>query len=475
MEDIKQNFRDQKTTLRERVPPQSEEAESAVLGSLMLDKNAIIKVADILTSDDFYKTANEIVYKAMLDLYEARVPIDLVSLKNRLGEKNELEKIGGVTYLSNLVNVITTASNVEYYAKIVHKKSILRRLIETGSEVTQLGYKEEDDVDVLLDEAEKKVFKVSERSVKESFVSVKSVLEEAFDRLEELHENKDMLRGMPTGFHDLDNLLAGLQKSDLVILAARPSVGKTSLALDIARNVAGRTKKTVGFFSLEMSKNQLVDRVLCAEARVDSWKLRTGKLNDEDFQKIGNAMGVLSDIPLFIEDAPGLNVMQMRTMARRLKADNDLGLIVIDYLQLMEGRGRTDNRVEVVSEISRSLKGLAREIDVPVLALSQLSRAVEMRSPAIPKLSDLRESGSIEQDADVVLFIYRPSMDREAGEEKRQSKEAKIIIAKHRNGPTGEIDLFFDAEKSSFRDLDRSHRGEIPMPSEAIPIEEINF
>jgi len=439
------------------VPPQNIEAEMSVLGSLMLDKNAIVKIADLVRSDDFYKDANRLVYETMLELYEDREPIDVLSLSNKLEEKKQLEAIGGASYLTDLVNVVPTASNVIHYAKVVQKKSLLRKLITAASDIVELGYEEAEDVEKVLDEAEQKLFAVSQKYVKADFVELKTYLEAAFNRIDELHKGDRDLRGVPSGFSDLDNILAGFQKSDLVILAARPSIGKTALALDIARHVAVQKKIPVGIFSLEMSSDQLVDRMLAAEGRVDAWRIRTGRLrsgeNDDDFAKIGEAMGVLSEAPIFIDDSARANVMEMRTLARRLQAEHNLGLIIIDYLQLMEGR-TSDNRVQEVSEISRSLKGLARELNIPVMALSQLSRAVENRSPQVPKLSDLRESGSIEQDADVVMFLYRE--DREKPDTPNKNV-IQVIVSKHRNGPLGTANLYFNDTITSFSSLEKKH------------------
>ena len=440
----------------EKLPPQNLEAEQSVLGSLLINKDAITRIADKLSPNDFYKDAHAAIFQSMLTLYENREPIDVLSLTNKLEEKKLLEKIGGRTYLATLAGAVPTAAHVSSYAEIVRKKAVLRRLINAATEITTLGYQEEtEDVSKLLDQAEQKLFTVSQHFLKNIFVPINTVLTEAFDRIDELHKQSGQLRGLPTGFLDLDNLLAGMQKSDLVILAARPSMGKTSLALDIARQTAIKHKSSVGMFSLEMSKEQLVDRLLCSEAGVDLWKMRTGKLSnresDDDFPRIGHAMGVLSEANIFIDDSATANVMELRTKARRLQAESGLDLIIIDYLQLMEGRGQ-ESRVQEVSEITRSLKGLARELDIPVLALSQLSRAVEQRPSSIPKLSDLRDSGSIEQDADVVLFIYREEMYKRETEKKGI---ADIIIAKHRNGPTGLVNLFFDETKASFRNLEK--------------------
>jgi replicative DNA helicase len=440
-----------------RIPPQNIEAEMSVLGSLMLDKNAIIKIADLVRPDDFYKDANRLVYEAMLELYESREPIDVLSLSNRLEEKKQLESIGGASQLTELVNIVPTASNVVHYAKVVQKKALLRRLITAASDIVELGYEEAEDVEKVLDEAEQKLFGVSQKYVKADFVPLKTYLESAFNRIDELHKGDKDLRGISSGFHDLDNILAGFQKSDLVILAARPSIGKTSFALDIARNVAVKSKIPVGIFSLEMSSDQLVDRLLSAQGRVDAWRMRTGRLvsnkDEDDFAKIGEAMGALSEAPIYIDDSARANVMEMRTMARRLQAEHNLGLIIIDYLQLMEGRS-SDNRVQEVSEISRSLKQLARELNVPVIALSQLSRAVENRSPQVPKLSDLRESGSIEQDADVVMFLYRE--DREKPDTPNKNV-IQVIVSKHRNGPLGTANLYFNDMFTSFSSLEKKH------------------
>jgi len=436
-----------------KIPPQNIEAEQSVLGSLLIDKDAIIRVADIIRPDDFYKDAHRTIYEAVLELYEKREPIDVISLTNLFKAHNTLDAIGGRTYLASLTNAVPSSSHIVSYARIVQHKATLRRLLHAASELMQLGYQETEDVEAVLDKAEQSVFSVSQKYLRQQFIPLKSVLTEAFDRIDELHRESGKLRGLATGLKDLDNVLGGLQKGDLVILAARPSVGKTSLALDMARNIAVKEKVSVGLFSLEMSKEQLVDRLLVAEAQVDLWKMRTGKLSeDEDFSRIGHAMGVLSEAPLFIDDSAISTVLEMRTKARRLQSEHGLGLIIVDYLQLMEGRADAENRVLQIAEITRGLKGLAKELNIPVLALSQLSRATEMRSPPIPKLSDLRESGSIEQDADVVLFIYREELYRP---ETNRKHIADILISKHRNGPTGQIQAYFDETKTTFRNLDR--------------------
>src|SRR3989338_5583659 len=443
--------------IEDRIPPQNIEAEQSVLGALMLDKDAITKVADFLLTFDFYKGAHREIYKIMLYLFEQNEPIDILSVVARLKEMNKLDEVGGQPYLAELVNSVPTASNVAYYAKIIQRKRILRDLITASYDIAQLGYREDEDVNVLLDEAERKIFSISEKSLNQSFLPVKSSLEEAFERIDRLHRQEGQTMGVPTGFLDLDNKLSGLQKSDLIILAARPGLGKTSLALDIARNVAN-CNIPVGVFSLEMSQEQLVDRLIASQADVDLWKIRTGSLSskgdDNDFMRIQNALGALSEAPMFIDDSPSPNVIQMRAMARRLQPEHGLGLLIIDYLQLIQPRTMFESMVQQVTEISRSLKALARELDVPVLALSQLSRAVEQRSPQIPKLSDLRDSGSIEQDSDVVLFIYRQGSERS---DSANTGVAEIHIAKHRNGPVGKIQLYFDERKASFRDLAKGY------------------
>jgi len=441
-----------------RVPPQNLEAERSVLGALMLDKDAIINVANLIRQGDFYKDDHNMIFEAMIELYEKNEPIDVLSLSNRLEEKGQIEKIGGSSYLASLVNSVPSSANIVHYAKVVQKKSTLRKLIVAASEILELGYKEDEDVEKVLDKAEQKLFQVSQKYLKQDFVPIRSILEAAFNRIDELHKGDHKLRGIPTGFSDLDNILAGFQKSDLIIVAARPSIGKTTLALDFARQIAIKEKVSVGIFSLEMSSDQLVDRMLAAESGVDLWRLRTGRLKsgegDDDFQRIGEAMGVLSEAPIYIDDAGSANVMEMRTMARRLQSEHNVGVIIVDYLQLMEGRSGGDNRVNEISEISRALKQLARELNIPVIALSQLSRAVESRSPQIPKLSDLRESGSIEQDADVVMFLYRE--DREKPDTPNKNI-VEIHIAKHRNGPIGKLSLYFNENSTTFKSLERVH------------------
>ena len=447
-----------KTFRKEQLPPQDIDAEQSVLGSLLIDKDAIIKIADIITAGNFYRKSHEIIFQAILDLYSKSEPIDLLTVSSRLKEKKQFKEIGGMSYLTTLMNFVPTASNVIHYAKIVSQKRVLRDLISASNEISSLAWEENKNIDEILDEAEKRIFSVSQTSLIQEFQHIKPHLAEAFERFDRLHKGDDTWRGIPTGFIDLDKQLAGLQKADLIILAARPSLGKTSLALDIARHAAINEKVPVGVFSLEMSKQQLVERLIAAEANVDLWRLRTGQLSDEgednDFGKIGKALDRLSMAPIFIDDAASPNALQIRTMARRLQSEKGLGLLIIDYLQLMQGTGRIENRTQEVSEISRSLKNLARELNIPVVAVSQLSRAPEARTDQVPKLSDLRESGSIEQDADVVMFIYREDKVKKNTDRKNI---AEIHISKHRNGPTGKIELYFNENYVSFKNLDKLH------------------
>lgn len=434
-----------------RIPPHSYEAEESVLGSLLIDKDALSKVADFLTADDFYRDSYGVLYQCMLELYEKSEPIDVLSVINRLKEKKLLDAVGGETAVTHLATVVPTAGHVLHYARIAQKNSTLRRLISAASNISELGFNIEEDVDVVLDKAEQALFSVSQDHKQHSFTKISDALEQAFVRIDKLHKGDHELRGVPTGFKSLDYKLAGWQKSDLIILAARPSVGKTSLALDLARNAALKGVP-VGFFSLEMSKEQLVDRLLASQAHVDLWRLRTGRLETsgefDDFSRLGEAMGELSETPIYIDDHASNSVMGMRTMARRLQSEHGLGLLIIDYLQLMESSRYKDNRVQEVSDISRGLKRLAIELNVPIIALSQLSRAVEMRTDQRPKLSDLRESGSIEQDADVVMFIHRQPL--EDNEERPAVFDVSLLIEKHRNGPTGELPLRFNSQFVSY-------------------------
>lgn len=437
-----------------RVPPQNLDAETSLLGSILIEKDAIIRVADVVSAEDFYVDRNSLIYSAIMDLYEQRQPIDIVSLSNKLSEAGELERIGGSAYVAELTTTVPTAAHVVHYAGIVAHKATLRRLIGAASNITQFGYDEQTPLDQLLDKAEQTIFEVSQKNLKQNFIPIHSILADSFDRLNEMHTNTDKLRGIPTGFRDMDRMLAGLQNSDLIILAARPSMGKTTLVMNIAHHVAAKEGIPVGFFSLEVSKEQLIDQLLAIESGIDSWKLRTGALDDEDFPRINEAMAELSEAPLYIDDSAMTNVMEMRTKARRLQAEHGLGLVIIDYLQLISGGARnSEGRQQEVSEISRGLKGLARELNVPVIALSQLSRAVESRNPPTPQLSDLRDSGSIEQDADVVAFIYRPwYYDKQADE-----NLTEVLIKKHRNGPIGDVELYFHPEQRRFTDAPNSY------------------
>lgn len=439
-------------------PPQNAEAEASLLGALLIDSDAIVKVADNLSAADFYDKRHERIYEAITHLYDHRESIDVLTLSDRLKNNGYLDSIGGPAYLTELTNFVPTAAHVEQYADIVAQKAMRRRLITASKEITNLGYDESRQLRELIEEAESSLFQVSQQHVKQDVISLEAILAESFDRLDDLHKDKQKIRGVPTGFKDLDNTLAGFQRSDLVILAARPAMGKTALALNFAHNIAVQSNQPVLIFSLEMSKEQLVDRLLSMESGVDAWALRTGNLTDADFEKIGHAMGTLSEAQIFIDDSPGITISDLRTKARREAHQRPLGLIIVDYLQLMSGGNRyggDNNRVQEISEISRGLKGVARELNVPILALSQLSRSVESRSPQIPQLADLRESGSIEQDADVVAFIYReeyynPETDRK--------KLTDIFIKKHRNGPTGGVELYFDNERQRFRSVDSKHQ-----------------
>lgn len=441
-------------SIASKLPPQNIEAEKSVLGSLLIDKESINKIVDILTPPDFYNRAHQIIYEAVVKLFEKREPIDLLSLSNKLRESEQLDAIGGVGYLTSLINSVPTAAHIINYAKIVQRKKILRDLIDSAHNIISLGFQEDEDIEQVLDKAEQNLFAVSQHSIQQTFMPLDSALHEAFDRLDKLHKNDGTMRGHATGFYDLDSMLAGFQKSDLIVLAARPSLGKTTLALDIARNIARDGKVPVGIFSVEMSKEQVVDRLVAAEANVSLWKMRTGRLSAEgennDFEKIAAALDSLAKTKIFIDDTPGIGVLQMRAMARRLQAEHGLGLLVVDYLQLINPNRNYDSAVQQITEISRNLKGLAKELNIPILAISQLSRAPEMRTDQRPKLSDLRDSGSIEQDADVVMFIYREDRVKRDTEKKNI---AEIIVAKHRNGPIGHIELYFDEDEVSFKNL----------------------
>jgi len=442
-----------------RIPPQNLEAEQALLGSIMLRPDAINEIVDTIMPQAFYARKHGIIYKTMLELMGKATAIDLLSLSSKLREQNLLEDIGGNTYLTEIVNVVPSSANIKHYADIVQKKFMMRNLIEASEHICNLGFEEASELDEILDKAEKKIYEVTNYSSNHKYIELKDILGEAWERLDKLHHSKDEMRGVPTGFKELDTLLSGLQKSDLIILAARPSMGKTSLALDIARQSAVIHNIPVCIFSLEMSSQQLVDRMLAAESRVNAWQLRTGKLSaDTEFDKIRDALDKLSKAPIFIDDQPGNNILKMRSVCRRLKSEKGLGLIVVDYLQLMLTgmRSGSDSFYQQVTEISRTLKNLAREMNVPVLALSQLSRAVEQRGGK-PRLSDLRDSGSIEQDADVVMFIHR---EDKYNENSGKPNIAEILVEKHRNGPTGRVELYFDDKKTTFLSLEKSDFGD---------------
>ena len=447
-----------------KIPPQNVDAEASLLGAILIDSDAIVRIADAINIEDFYDERHQRIYEAIKKLYEKHSPIDVLTLSNQLKDNSFLDIVGGAAYLTELTNYVPTAAHVEHYAEIVSQKAIRRRLIKASQDITGLGFDESKSVQDLIEEAETQLFQVSQQHVKQDISSIEDILAESFERLDDLHKDKGKIRGVPTGFRDLDNILAGLQRSDLIILAARPSMGKTALSLNLAHSIATKSEQPVLVFSLEMSKEQLVDRMLSMESGVDAWNIRTGNLSDADFEKIGQAMGTLSEAPIYIDDTPSITVSDLRTKARREQHQRQLGLILVDYLQLMSGGARfggSENRVQEISEISRGLKAIARELNVPVIALSQLSRSVESRSPQIPQLADLRESGSIEQDADVVAFIYRedyynPDTDRK--------NITDILIKKHRNGPTGNVELYFDKERQRFKSLDKRQASSSHVP-----------
>ncbi|MBL7036316.1 replicative DNA helicase [Candidatus Microgenomates bacterium] len=431
-----------------RVPPHSTEAESSVLGALLLDKDAIIAVAEFLKGEDFYDERHKQIYGAILSLFEERTPVDVLTVTERLKKKKVLKNVGGATYLSQLTNRVPTAAHVEHYGKIVRDTATKRALMTAATRLVDFSMDEGLTAADLMDKAESEVFSISQKNISKAFTSVKDTLAESFDRLDELHKQGEGLRGVPTGFADLDSALAGFQKSNLIILAARPGVGKTAMSLGFAQHIAVKEKRPVGFFSLEMSKEELVDRLLVAQADIDAWKLKTGKLSESDFTKLSNAMGELAEAPLFIDDTPALSILEMRTKARRLQVDSGVDLIVVDYLQLARSRG-LENRVQEVSEIAEGLKNLARELKVPVIALSQLSRGIEQRGVKRPQLSDLRDSGGIEQAADVVMFLWR--------EDDEKIENIKLDIAKHRNGPLASVPLFFKGDRIKFFPRDTKH------------------
>ncbi len=446
----------QHTDIAAKIPPQNLDAEKSLLGAVLIDEEVLADVTEHVKANDFYDKNHGMIFGAMVRLFEKHKPVDLLTLTDELRRKDELDLIGGSAYLTELTNYVPTAAHAATYAEMVAQKAVRRRLIKASGEITELGFDESTTTQELLEKAEAELFSVSDQSLKQDLVALESILTDSFDRIEDLHKNKGALRGIRTGYRDLDNMTAGLQRSDLIILAARPAIGKPTSVTNLAYNVATIERKPVLFFSLEMSKEQLVDRMLADASGVDSWNIRTGNLSDDDFGKLSEAMGEMAEAPIFIDDTPGLSVLEMRTKARRAAHDQPLGLIIVDYLQLMQAaRNHNGNRVQEVSEISRGLKLIARELNVPLIALSQLSRTVETRTPPIPMLSDLRESGSIEQDADIVSFIYRPGYYEPDNPEVQNITD--LIIAKHRNGPVGKVQLYFHPERLRFMSLDKKH------------------
>lgn len=432
-----------------KVLPHNDEAEQSVLGAILIDKHAIIGVSERLTPADFYNDINNLIYGAMLALYDERKPIDLLTLTAQLKKNKQLKNVDS-TYLTDLVDLVPTAANVDEYAKIVKENSTKRNLIRAGVTVAELGYSENSEVKDVLDKAESAIFSISQSHISRGFVPIKSTLTDSFDRIDELQKNGSGFRGVRTGFVDLDNILSGMQKSNLIILAARPGQGKTALTLNIAQHVGVKEKKPIGIFSLEMSKEELVDRLLVGQADVDAWKLKTGRLSEDDFSRLSDAMGQLAEAPIFIDDTPGITLVEMRSKARRLQLEHNLSMLIVDYLQLVNPGKSFESRVQEVSAVSQALKNLARELNIPVLSAAQLSRAVEQRNDKKPQLSDLRDSGAIEQDADVVMFLHRPDT-----EVVTPLIPVKLTVAKHRNGPTGEVDLLFQGNRIRFSSIER--------------------
>jgi len=435
-----------------KLPPQNLEAEQSILGGVLIENEAINRVIEILDADDFYRDAHRKIFDALINLSERDEPADLITLTNELRKTDQLDVIGGASYLASLIDSVPTAANIEYYAKIVKEKAILRKLIQTSTEIITQSYEDRGDVEGFLDEAERAIFEISEKRVRPSFYPIKDIVKASFKILERLYEKKELITGVPSGFKELDRLTAGFQQSDLIIIAGRPSMGKTAFCLNLAQYAAIEKKTTVAVFSLEMSKEQLGIRMLCSEAHVEGTKLRSGFLSESDWPRLTIAAGNLSEAPIYIDDTAALTVLELRAKARRLKSDRGLGLLVIDYLQLMKGRSRVESRQQEISEISRSLKGLAKELNIPVIAVSQLSRKTEERTGNRPQLSDLRESGAIEQDADLILFIYRDEVYNRSEDNPNRGK-AEIIIGKQRNGPIGKIDLAFLDKFTTFKDL----------------------
>lgn len=431
----------------EKIPPQNLAAEQSVIGSMLLDKNAVVRAIEILRPDSFYRDAHRFIYEAILELFDRGEPVDLVTVTEALRKSGKLDAVGGAVYVTDLLNSVPTAANIEYYAKIVEEKATLRRLIEAGTKIVTDAFEEQEDVDQVLDQAEKIIFDIALKRVREGFHKIDSVIKRVLDKIDSLYGKKEAITGISSGFPDLDQLTAGFQNADLIIVAARPAVGKTAFALSVAQNVAIKQKIPIAIFSLEMSKDQLAQRMLCSEAEVDAQKLKTASLSDTGWKKLTRGLGRLSEAPIYIDDSATITATEIRAKARRLKIEKGLGLVIIDYLQLMRGRSRVENRVQEISDIARSLKTLARELDVPVMAISQLSRAVEQRTDRIPRLSDLRESGEIEQTADVVIFIHREDYYNPQSE---RGNIAEIIIAKQRNGPVGTIELVFRKEIAKF-------------------------
>ncbi|HCL89902.1 MAG TPA: replicative DNA helicase [Candidatus Atribacteria bacterium] len=435
-----------------RNPPQNISAEQAALGSMLLQEEAILHGVDILRPEDFYKKSHQIIFRCILELFEKSKGVDLVTLTEELNRINLLEEIGGVTYLTNLINSVPTAANIEHYVKIIEEKSILRNLISNATKIISMGYEEKEDAKILLDKAEHLIFEVSERNLGQSFVPIKEILQDSFEKIENLYHRDEFITGVPSGFDEFDDITTGFQPSELIVIAGRPGMGKTAFCMSIAQYVAVSKNIPVALFSLEMSKSQLVQRMLCSEARVDAHNLRKGRLAESDWPTLSMAAGRLASAPIFIDDTAGITCLEIKAKARRLKAQHNLGLVMIDYLQLISSSGRVENRQQEISEISRSLKGLARELNVPVIAVSQLSRAVEQRIERRPRLSDLRESGAIEQDADLVVFLYREEYYKQKTDRKGI---AEVIISKQRNGPTGQVDLAFIKEYAKFENLSR--------------------